>query len=97
MANVLTANPLKIDTAGGSALGLKRPIRIVKVYWLNPTTLGHTFQITDTGASPTDILSGRCEVANQSQVFDFNHPLFVKDIIVPTLQSGTLYIYYINY
>lgn len=65
---------------------------VARVYWLNPATIGDTFMLTD--GTGHVILSGRCEVANQSQFFDFSTlPIEVNGIGVGQLSSGTLYIY----
>jgi len=100
MANSLNTNPIVISqtqtaykpavlTSQGSFITL----RIIKVYWENPTNIGDTFVIQDPASGHT-WLTGRCEVANQSQIFDFTaKPLLWKDFEVLTLASGTLYIY----
>jgi hypothetical protein len=66
-------------------------VQVTRVYWENPTTIAHTFQIVD--AAGTVLLEGRCEVANQSQAFDFVNARIWKDFQVTTLSSGTLWIY----
>src|ERR1700746_542664 len=71
MANVLTSTPYKINTASASSfvtqggLPSNQPILVSMVYWLNPITIGDTFVISGPGLN----LTGRCEVANQSQGF----------------------------
>lgn len=94
MANVLTSAPYKIDTASASSfrtqggLPSNQPIWVSSVYWLNPGTIGDVFVISG-GLN----LTGRCEVANQSQVFNFVPAIMTGDFTVSTLASGTLYIY----
>ena len=66
-----------------------QPILVSMVYWLNPITIGDTFVISGPGLN----LTGRCEVANQSQVFQLIPPVLTKDFTVATLASGTLYIF----
>jgi hypothetical protein len=96
MANVLTTNPYKIDTVMASSFrttgGLPNngPIFITEIYWENPVTIGDTFVLTDN--TGTVIRIGRCEVANQSQVFSLAPMRVVSDFTVSTLASGTLYI-----
>jgi len=97
MANVLTTNPYKIDTAMTQSMktagGLPNngPIYVTEVYWLNPASSGDTFVITDSNS--TTFLTGRCESANQSQVFPLVPPRSISDFTVGTLASGTIYIY----
>lgn len=93
-------NPMIIDTAfsgtttftGQTGAGpLNIPIFIDEIYWLSPASIADTFLFTD-GAAKV-IRKGVCEVALQSQVF----PMYAKqmrDFAIPTLASGTLYIYY---
>jgi len=72
---------------GGMAIG--------RVYWLNPGTIGDTFTLAD--ASGNVILTGRAEVANQSQFFDFTgSPISVNGVGVNQMTSGTLYIYTVS-
>ncbi len=75
----------------GTAANLGRPLRVVKVYWFNPTAIGNAFTITD--GTGKVLIEGRCEVANQSQVFDFPKPIRWKNFQVTVLGSGTLLIY----
>jgi hypothetical protein len=96
MANVLTLTPYKIDTASATSfknqggLPTNQPFWVSEVYWFNPVTPGDTFVMTDTSGAV--IRTGRCEVANQSQVFQFVPPRLLADFTVATLASGTLYI-----
>jgi hypothetical protein len=67
---------------------------LIKVYWENPQNVGDTFVLVDsvTGAL---LLPGRCEVANQSQIFDEStglSPIPFKGIGCSALSSGTLYV-----
>lgn len=95
MANVLTQSPYKFDTASGTSFrgqgGLpnSQPIWVSMIYWLNPATIGDTFVITGNGLT----FAGRCEVANQSQVFNLIPAVLTGDFTVSTLASGTLYIF----
>lgn len=96
MSNVVNKNPIKIDTVMGSTFlnttghaPATGPIKLIEVYWLNPAASGDTFVIEDGDGNV--IRTGRCESANQSQLFDENN-LEVADFQVTTLGSGTLYI-----
>lgn len=100
MPNVLTANPVVITgvqpsykAAVAASLGAFYNLRIEKVYWETPVTVGDTVTITDASGSQT-ILNLRCEVAAQSEIVDWSaNPRYVADFAVPQISSGTLYIY----
>jgi len=67
-------------------------IALDEIYWYNPANIGDTFVVT-LGDGTQVIRTGRCEVANQSQLFSM-YGRRVQAIQVPTLGSGTLYIYW---
>lgn len=93
-------NPMIIDTAfSGSTVftaqtgagPLNTTLFIDEIYWLSPATIADTFVFTDGNAKV--VRKGVCEVALQSQLFSmYAKPM--RDFAVPTLASGTLYIYY---
>lgn len=100
MANNFSSNPIKVDTAfstsykavAGAMPSGGMEISLIEVYWLNPTNIADTFVMTTVDGNTT-LATGRCEVANQSQIF----PMYgrrVTDFAVPTLATGTLYIKY---
>ena len=86
----VTVNPMVVDGTL-TITSLDHPIQVKKVYWFNPTTSGHDFSITD---GTEVLLEGQAEANNQSQNFDFDPPQIWKNFAVPTLTSGTLYIYH---
>jgi len=88
----VTVNPMVVD-ATLTITSLDHPIRVKKVYWFNPTTSGHDFSIND-GSTDNVLLEGQAEANNGSQNFDFDPPVLWKNFAVPTLTSGTLYIYH---
>lgn len=88
MANDITGSPPWIlDTVGD--VTLKR-FKLKSVYWLNPSTIGHTAILKD--ISGAIVWSGRCEVAAQSQYFLIER--WFDSLKLDTLASGTLYVYY---
>ena len=96
MSNVLTTNPIKVDTQMSNFARTDDTSRltnylIYKIYWYNPTTIAHLMEIQ--GRGNQRILIARCEVANQSQNFDFVVPMEVADFKVNDLDSGEVYIY----
>jgi len=92
MSNNLVSNPIKIDTVFSTSTNVNSgaEISIDEIYWFNPVNIGDTFNIT-LGDGTQTVRTGRCEVANQSQVFA-EYGKRVTAIQVPTLASGTLYI-----
>lgn len=80
--------PLVITTTQTVQSGMRR---LSLVYWYNPINIGDTVTLQDDKGSP--VWQGRCEVANQSQVLKFPREIEVAGYQVPTLASGTLYIY----
>jgi len=93
MANILTSNPLKIDTASAAALLKGR---------MKATTLVATFEGATTGdqaiihdQNSVVKLNLTVTVANASVVVPFpdDHPLVLDGILVPTLENCTLYVH----
>jgi hypothetical protein len=99
MANGFSSNPIKVDTpfstsykTAAGALPTNSELNLLEVYWLNPATIGDTFSMTTVDGNMI-LATGRCEVANQSQLFQM-YGKRISDFAVPTLSSGTLYIKY---
>jgi hypothetical protein len=89
----VTVNPMVVDGVL-TVTSLDHPIRVKKVYWFDPTTSGDDFVITDGTSAAEVLLEGQAEANNGSQNFDFDPPQVWKQFAVPTLTSGTLYIYH---
>lgn len=67
---------------------------LIKVYWFNPAAVGDTFTLVD-ATKGVLILTGRCEAANQSQLFDQSNGLSAttfNGLGCSQLSSGTLYV-----
>lgn len=65
---------------------------IRRIYWLNPTSSGDTVVLQDSSAN--EVITLRCEAANQSQFFDFaDSGLRLNGSKISTLGSGTVYLY----
>lgn len=94
MANNLVSNPMKIDTVISASTNVAggAEVAIDEVYWFNPSNIADAFSVT-LGDGTQVLRTGRCEVANQSQLFS-GYGRRVTAIQVPTLGSGTLYIYW---
>ena len=93
MSNNFVSNPIKIDTAFSTSTNVGSTddgIAMDEIYWFNPTSSGDTFNV-DLGDGTQVLRTGRCESANQSQVFQM-YCRRVTALQVPTLGSGTLYI-----
>lgn len=96
MANDFTSNPIKIDTVIASnyvpADGeISFPLYVSGIYWYNPGSINDLAVVQNIGGKLR--WQGRCEVANASQYFKFEPPLQFKGLLVPTLGSGTLFLY----
>lgn len=93
MANVLTRNPIVIDTAGASAL-LTGRMDVIKIRWVAPSaSAGNQVDIQDSNGvtSWESVATGNNYVESESWPHDY--PLPMQGLLVPTLGSGTVYIY----
>jgi hypothetical protein len=90
MSNDVTMSPLIIDTAGASDLMLNKNICIERIRWVGATTAGHT-AVVQNGAGRV-IWAGHAKANNDVDDSDVNQ--WFTGLIVPTLASGKLYIYY---
>ena len=90
----LTINPIVVTGTMVSVASLARPIPVKLVYWFNPTTTGHDFNIHDGSSAANVLLEGQAEANNQSQLFKFDPPSVWPDFQVSVLGSGKLYIYF---
>ena len=104
MANDYISNPILIDTAFtegwkaevATTLGSPLTLLVTKVEWLSPVTIGDKVIILDTSQLTTNLLDYTCEVALQSQIFDWTaRPIRWRDFQVTQIDSGTLKIWYI--
>jgi hypothetical protein len=96
MANDLTGNTWKIDTASATPI-ITQDVYINSIRWIGATTAGHEAKITDNnGASPDIKYSAFADGANfideKNYVGAPANSRCVGGIIVPTLGSGILYI-----
>lgn len=93
MSNVFSSNPIKVDTVfatsykanAGACPSGGMELNLLEVYWLNPGTIGDTFNMTTVDGN-TVLCTGRCEVANQSQLFQM-YGKRITDFAVPTLPA----------
>lgn len=100
MANRLNTNPIMLTgtqtsykAAVSATLGTLFTLKVTKIYWYNPTTIGDVALITDP-QSGQELLRLRCETANQSQLVDWSaHPKLWRDFAAIQVDSGDLYIY----
>ena len=94
MANDLTGNPLKIDTADPGAI-ITTDIKISKIRWVGATTAGHQAVVHDQNSNL--FWESICPGDNYVEESDFTttnqNKRTIHGLIVPTLGSGKLYIY----
>lgn len=100
MANNFNQLPIRLDSAMGSTYQNSSPpnnlsLYPTMVYWFNPLNVGDVFTITDAGAVNV-LLQGRCEVANQSQVFAIPNGTKWFDFKLTALSTGVIYIWFKN-
>lgn len=93
MSNDLTGNPLVIDTAASSVLVTRR-LEILRMRWVaKSASAGDDLDVHD-----GDGVSRWASVASSSNYVESegwhpDYPLVITGLIVPTIDSGTLYIY----
>ena len=72
----------------------QRGLWVTKVIWENPTTVGHTFSISDPNVAATVLLAGACGVAGQDVEYDFVNAAQWRDFKLTHLDSGKIFIWY---
>lgn len=101
MSNILTVNPIRIDTAQITgykvltltSLGAFQTLRIEKIYWEDPSSIGDNVTIINPN-SGANIVNLRCEVAGQAILVDWTpKPKMVADFQVSEIDSGVLWLY----
>ena len=89
MANVLTTNPIILDTAGATS-AIARRVFIKAILWYGATNSAHTCVIHD--ASGGNIVFG-ASVTAAGEVVTVNLNTRLAGIYLTTLGSGTVLIY----
>lgn len=103
-ATITRSNPISIASGVGVSANYnaslpqaqRHTLRVWKVEWFNPAATTDTFSINE-ATSNAIRLQGKCEVAGQSQVFDFSAQPLVLSMSSDwnaTVTSGTLYLWY---
>lgn len=95
MANVVTANPLIIDTAGAGNI-LSRELKINEIRWVGATTAGHSAVVRDKADRITwESVADAANYVEESHFFTITGEReFVQEgLRVTALGSGKLYIY----
>lgn len=101
MSNLMSGNPLLMDTATASwaanALPGTQELAVRKVLWYNPTTAAHTFAIVDSTGQV--LLQGICTATNAGGIiqFDFSEALELSKTNgwrLSQISSGTLMLYF---
>lgn len=90
MSNDLSGQPLVVDTANNNIFTKEKPIFVKRIVWLDPATPGDDLVINDANDRP--IVVAKAEIADQSQTFLVERVF--DGIRVPTIDSGTAYIYF---
>ncbi len=92
MANVLTGNPIYVDTVNGA---VTRKMDIVAVFWVSDGAAAivadNDFAIVDNNAFP--IIGKRAEGDGDGLEIVFNKPFPVNGVKVSAIDSGVCYIF----
>ena len=88
MANDLTGNPLKIDTAA-AGVDIARRLYVKSIRWVGATTAGHTAILKDAAGR----VIWESVAAGANHVEDDLIEEWWDEIDVDTIASGKLYIY----
>ena len=101
MANLLSQNPLIIDTAAATAI-ITQPLRVTKIMWdaIGHATDDHALTIKDKNGVIKYVRTltslGTVGELVSAQESDFNPPLVVDGLIVSVLGGGLVYIYVLD-
>jgi hypothetical protein len=90
MANDISANPWSIDTASATAIWTGN-IWIDRLVWHEPTTAGDALEVTDSNGKT--IWSKYALAGGSGMDYDLKVDSVFNGLIVPTMSSGTLYVY----
>jgi hypothetical protein len=102
MANVLTQNPVRLDTAMLSSyktqtlasLGSFQYLKVEKILWETPITVGDQIIFEDNLANVLVTLT--CDTANVSQCLDWSaKPKRWADFTLTKISSGVVWLYLI--
>lgn len=89
MSNQLGPNPLVLDTAGATVL-INHRIHIESIVWAGYTDAAHDYSLTDQNSKLVAEDNGDVGLQSLSQVVGG----WVNGLILPTLDSGKLYIFF---
>ena len=99
MANLVNQNPLILDTASTTAVLITAAFKITKIRWSEPTTVDHTAILKDKNG--VEVWKGSLlDIATAINTLilipdsDFNPPFLIDGLIMHTLASGRLFVYY---
>ncbi len=90
MSNDLTQNPWIIDTAASTTISTDNNLKLNYVRWVNATTSGHQCVIQNEDGMV--IWESYANAANYVERDQLKRT--INGMIVPTLDSGKLYIYF---
>lgn len=88
-----TSYPVVVSSAGNSVL-VSTDISIDKVRWVGATTAGHQVEIQDQNGNSK--FKSTATGSNYVESETFTTPLDSQGLVVPTLDSGVLYVYILN-
>lgn len=94
MSNVITGNPLVIDTAASTTV-TDYTFTVWAIRWVGGTTAGHTISVQDKNGNVkyASVATGANYVEESHLVSPKNESLIFDGLKVPTIGSGIIYIY----
>lgn len=90
MSNILTGNPLIIDTVSATVL-TNYLFTATKIRWVSGDAASDTISVQDRHGAVK--FAAEATGANYSESEHFDPPLLFDGLLVPTLSSGIIYIY----
>src|SRR3990167_1057660 len=94
MSNSITGNPIIIDTAAATVV-TNYVFKAWMIRWVGGTTAGHTISVQnkDGNVKYATVATGAIYFEESHLVSPSNESLIFAGLLVPTLASGTIYIY----
>lgn len=90
MSNILTGNPIIVDTAGATAL-TNYIFTATKIRWVSGDAASDAVSVQDRHGAVK--FAAEASGANYTESEHFDPPLIFDGLLVPTLGSGVVYIY----
>ena len=90
MANYLSKNPIKVDTANATDLVAPRPCKVNHMEWVEYSNAAHTVVVKDASGNLVWAGLGNSAKTNITAEHEIG---WVDGLVVPTIGSGNLLIF----